>query len=120
CEGFVVLESDFGAFEDDGVFMWRLIYALLHRLERERRTIVGPVQKGNKRMRSEVIKSVKLQAVIRDLAGEGEKERDVLTTRANTILKELEAQPEPAIVRMLDVVLDNLVNRIYDGLEVDA
>jgi glycerol-3-phosphate O-acyltransferase len=112
--------SESGVPEDEGALTRRLIYALLRRLERERRAIVGPVQKGNERMRSEVLKSVKLQAVIKDLAGEGEKEREVLTTRANTMLRQLEAQPEAGIIRMLDVLLDNMVNRIYDGLEVDA
>jgi glycerol-3-phosphate O-acyltransferase len=112
--------ADTNGAEDDGALTRRLIYALLRKLERERRSIVGPVQKGNERMRSEVLKSVKLQAVIKDLAGEGEKERLVLTTRANTMLRELEAQPEPGIIRVLDVLLDTLVNRIYDGVEVDV
>jgi glycerol-3-phosphate O-acyltransferase len=106
--------------EDDGALTRRLTYALLRKLERERRAVVGPVRKGNERMRSEVIKSVKLQSIIRDLAGEGTKEREVLTTRANAMLRELEAQPEPGMIRMLDLVLDTLVNRIYDGLEVDG
>jgi glycerol-3-phosphate O-acyltransferase len=112
--------EDSGAAEDDGALTRRLTYALLRRLERQRRAIVGPVQKGNERMRSEVLKSVKLQSIIRDLGGEGQKERGVLTTRANTMLKELEAQPEQGVIRVLDAVLDTLVNRIYDGLEVDA
>jgi glycerol-3-phosphate O-acyltransferase len=111
--------SDTSDAEDDEALTRRLTYALLRKLERERRSIVGPVQKGNERMRSEVLKSVKLRSVIRDLAGEGEKERLVLTTRANTMLRELEAQPEPGMIRVLDVVLDTLVNRIYDGVEVD-
>jgi glycerol-3-phosphate O-acyltransferase len=112
--------SESNGAEDDGALTRRLTYALLRKLERERRSIVGPVRKGNERMRSEVIKSVKLQSIIRDLGGEGEKERTVLTTRANTILRELEAQPEQGVIRVLDKLLDNLVNRIYDGLEVDA
>ncbi len=112
--------DDSNGVEDDGALTRRLIYALLRKLERERRAIVGPVQKGNERMRSEVLKSVKLQAVIKDLGGEGEKERLVLTTRANTMLRELEAQPEPGMIRVLDLLLDTLVNRIYDGVEVDA
>src|SRR5262249_33911703 len=81
----------------------RLTYALLRKLERERRAILGPVRKPNDRMRNEVLSSVKLQSVIRDLGGEGEKERLVLTQRANDILRELEAQPEPGIIRVLDL-----------------
>jgi len=105
--------------EDDGAIVRRLTYALLRRLERERRSIVGPVRKANDRMRSEVIKSPRLSGIIRDLAGEGTKERLVLTTRAYAMLRELEAQPEPAVIRMLEVVLDTVFNRIYDGVEID-
>jgi glycerol-3-phosphate O-acyltransferase len=105
--------------EDDGACVRRLTYALLRRLERERRAIVGPVRKANDRMRSEIIKSPRLQGIIRDLAGEGEKERLVLGDRAFGMLRELESQPEPGVIRMLDVALDTIVNRIYDGVEVD-
>jgi glycerol-3-phosphate O-acyltransferase len=106
--------------EDDGARVRRLTYALLRRLERERRSIVGPVRKANDRMRSEIIKSPRLQGIIRDLAGEGEKERLVLANRAYGLLRELESQPEPGVIRMLDVALDTIVNRIYDGVEVDS
>ncbi|HMJ55261.1 MAG TPA: 1-acyl-sn-glycerol-3-phosphate acyltransferase [Polyangiaceae bacterium] len=105
--------------EDDGARVRRLTYALLRRLERERRAIVGPVRKANDRMRSEIIKSPRLQGIIRDLAGEGEKERLVLGDRAYGMLRELESQPEPGVISMLDVALDTIVNRIYDGVEVD-
>ena len=105
--------------EDDSARVRRLTYALLRRLERERRTIVGPVRKANDRMRGEIIKSPRLQGIIRDLAGEGEKERHVLANRAYGMLRELESQPEAGVVRALDVALDTIVNRIYDGVEVD-
>ena len=105
--------------EDDGARVRRLTYALLRRLERERRAIVGPVRKANDRMRSEIIKSPRLQGIIRDLAGEGEKERLVLASRAYGMLRELESQPEAGVIRALDVALDTIINRIYDGVEVD-
>jgi glycerol-3-phosphate O-acyltransferase len=105
--------------EDDGARVRRLTYALLRRLERERRTIVGPVRKANDRMRSEIIKSPRLQGIIKDLAGEGEKEREVLNSRAFGMLRELESQPDAGVVKMIDVALDTIVNRIYDGVEVD-
>ncbi|HEY3593210.1 MAG TPA: 1-acyl-sn-glycerol-3-phosphate acyltransferase, partial [Polyangiaceae bacterium] len=105
--------------DDDGALTRRLTYALLRRLERERRAILGPVRKANDRLRGDVLKSGKLKTVIGDLAGEGPKERAVLATRAHGILRELEAQPEPAVVRLIDKLLDTLVNRIYDGIEID-
>jgi glycerol-3-phosphate O-acyltransferase len=105
--------------EGDGGGVRRLTYALLRRLERERRIIVGPVRKANDRMRSEIIKSPRLQGIIKDLAGEGEKERLVLNNRAYGMLRELESQPDAGVVKALDVALDTIVNRIYDGVEVD-
>jgi len=105
--------------EDDGARVRRLTYALLRRLERERRAIVGPVRKANDRMRSEIIKSPRLQGILRDLAGEGAKERLVLGDRAYGMLRELESQPEEGVIRVLDVAIDTVVNRIYDGVEVD-
>src|SRR6185503_5978035 len=112
-------EGNGASAEDDDARVRRLTYALLRRLERERRTIVGPVRKANDRMRTEIIKSPRLQGIIRDLAGEGEKERLVLTNRAFGMLRELESQPEAGVIRALDVALDTIVNRIYDGVEVD-
>jgi glycerol-3-phosphate O-acyltransferase len=105
--------------DEDGALTRRLIYALLRRLERERRSILGPVRKPDDRLRADVLKSGKLKTVVRDLAGEGEKERQVLGSRADTILRELQAQPEPGIIRLFELLLDTVVNRIYDGIEVD-
>src|SRR5262249_43994239 len=51
----------------DDMRVRRVAYALLRRLERERRAIVGPVHKPADRIREEVLRSPKLQVVIRDL-----------------------------------------------------
>jgi len=53
---------------DDAAAARRLTYALLRRVERERRAVTGPVQKPTDRVREEVLRSPKLQAILRDLA----------------------------------------------------
>ncbi len=65
---FLAREADGAA---DDVLVRRLTYTLLRRLERERRTIVGPVRKPADRLRAEVVRSPKLQKIIADMAGEG-------------------------------------------------
>ncbi len=112
-------EREEGGPSDDGALIRRLTYSMLRKLERERRCIVGPVKKPLDRIRQEVVRSPKLQTIIRDLAGDGESERLVLTQRAYTILRELEAQQDPALVARLEPAFDYIINRIYDGIEVD-
>lgn len=105
--------------DSDESLVRRLIYALLRKVERERRAVLGPVKKASDRIREEVIRSPKLQTTIRDLAGEGARERFILTARAHSMLRQLQAQPEPEVIQGFDIVLDHVVNRIYDGIEVD-
>lgn len=103
----------------DDSLVRQLVYALLRKVERERRAVLGPVKKPSDRLREEVVRSPKLQSTIRDLAGEGAKERFVITARAHSMLRQLQAQPEPEVIQGFDIVLDHVVNRIYDGIEVD-
>lgn len=104
---------------DDDVLVRRLTYTLLRRLERERRSVIGPTKKPADRMRDQVVRSPRLQKVIRDMAGEGETERRVLAWRALSMLRELEAQVDPNAVRALDAAFDATVARMYSGVEVD-
>src|SRR5689334_17732636 len=46
----------------------RIVYAILRRLERERRSVTGPAQKPPDRVRHELVRSPKLQATIRTLS----------------------------------------------------
>src|SRR5206468_1284685 len=85
------LAQESGSKSDDDAVVRRMTYALLRRLERERRSVVGPTRKPADRMRDEVVRSPKLQKVIADMAGEGAPERRVLTYRALSMLREMEA-----------------------------
>jgi len=113
---FLARESD-GA--SDEVLVRRLTYTLLRRLERERRAMVGPTRKPPERLREEVIRSPKLQKVIADMAGEGEKEREVIRDRALGMLREMEAALDMSAIAALDRVFAQAVSRMFSAVEVD-
>jgi glycerol-3-phosphate O-acyltransferase len=97
----------------------RLTYALLRKVERERRAILGPARKANDRVREEVLRSPKLQAVIRELGGPDDGARALLEKKARSMLIELEARPDPETVKGLELAIDALVDRLYAGVDVD-
>ncbi len=103
----------------DEVLVRRLTYTLLRRLERERQAVVGPTKKPADRLRDQVVRSPRLQKVIRDMAGEGETERRVLQYRALSMLRELESEVNPNALRALDTAFDATVARMYSAFEVD-
>jgi glycerol-3-phosphate O-acyltransferase len=103
----------------DDVLVRRLTYTLLRRLERERRAMVGPTRKPADRLREQVIRSPKLQKVIADMAGEGEKERAVIGARAVSLLRDMEAALDMSAIGTLDRVIAQAVSRMFSALEVD-
>ncbi len=103
----------------DSRLVRRLTYALLRRLERERRGVLGPARKPPDRQRNQVIRSPRLQKVIRDMAGDGPREQRVLGFRAVAMLRELEASVDPNAIRAIDAVIDQTVARMYSTFEVD-
>lgn len=110
---------DANAGESSETQVRRGTYALVRKIERERRAIVGPIRKPADRVREEIIRTPKLQATIKHLAGEGRAERLVLSDRARATLRELEASPDPETIRVLTTALDNLLNRLYASIEID-
>jgi glycerol-3-phosphate O-acyltransferase len=115
--------KDFLAREGDGlgddVIVRRLTYTLLRRLERERRTMVGPVRKPADRLRAEVVRSPKLQKVIFDMAGEGANERAVITQRALGMLREMQASLDMNAIAALDRAFAGASSRMFSAIEVD-
>ncbi|MDD9939445.1 MAG: 1-acyl-sn-glycerol-3-phosphate acyltransferase [Myxococcales bacterium] len=97
----------------------RLVYTMLRRLERERRTATGPALKPPDRLRLQVLRSPQLQAVITGMAGEREEDQQALSQRALKTLRSLQAMPDTATVKGLEVLLDRVFNRIYAGIDVD-
>jgi glycerol-3-phosphate O-acyltransferase len=103
----------------DDILVRRLTYTLLRRLERERRAIIGPAKKPPDRLREEVLRSPKLQKVIADMAGEGLKERAVISGRARAMLRELEAQLDMSAVVAFERVITAGAARMFSAVEVD-
>jgi glycerol-3-phosphate O-acyltransferase len=113
---FLARESD-GASDD--VLVRRLTYTLLRRLERERRAIVGRATKPADRLREEIVRSPKLQKVITDMAGEGAREREVITARARAMIREMEAALDMNAIAALDPVFERGTSRMFSAIEVD-
>jgi glycerol-3-phosphate O-acyltransferase len=112
------LQSAEGASEE--VHVRRVTYAVLRRLERERRGVTGPAHFTPDRQRMRVLRSPHLRETIDDMAGEREQDRTALYRRASKMLKTIQATPNGPTIRALDVLLDRVFHRIYAGLEVDT
>jgi glycerol-3-phosphate O-acyltransferase len=104
--------------QTDSVVVRRLTYAVLRKLERERRVITGPAEKQPERVRQELVRSPRLRQLIDELADE-HTDRYTLQTRALSMLAELQATPDRTTVKLLEVVFDRLFQRIYAGVEYD-
>jgi glycerol-3-phosphate O-acyltransferase len=102
----------------DAVVVRRVTYAVLRRLERERRVITGPAEKPPERVRQEIVRSPRLRHVIDELADE-HTDRYTLQARALQMLAELQATPERTTIKFLEVIFKRLFQRIYAGLEYD-
>lgn len=105
--------------EPDATLVRKLTYGLLTRMERERRAILGPARKNPDRVRDEIIRSPKLTALVRDLAGEGKEQQFLLRAKAYGMLRELEARPTLEVHTAFEAVLEQIVHRIYAGIELD-
>jgi glycerol-3-phosphate O-acyltransferase len=103
----------------DDVHVRRVIYAMLRRLERERRTVTGPAQQRPDRQRLQVLRSPKLQTSIAHMVGERAEDRGALNRRVLKMLKEMQATPDTATIKGLEVLLDRVFHRIYAGIEID-
>ncbi|MBX3126956.1 MAG: 1-acyl-sn-glycerol-3-phosphate acyltransferase [Polyangiaceae bacterium] len=103
----------------EDVQLRRITYGVLRRLERERRSVVGPAQKPPDRVRLEIVRSPRLKSTIRDLAGERAMDRTVLTGRALGMLRELAATPDVNTIKGLEAIFHRVFHRIYAGIEYD-
>lgn len=103
----------------DYTLVRRLTYALLRKVERERRAALGPVRKGPDRVRDEVLRSPKLAAMIHDLSQGDEAKRVEIVAKAREMLNGLAAAPDPDMLRAIEPVADRLVHRVFAEVEVD-
>jgi len=103
----------------DEVRVRRITYAMLRRLERERRSITGPAQKPPARVRQEIMRSPKLRSVIDDLAKSEGGDHRRQNQRALGMLRELQATPSQATIKAMEVFFTWAFHRIYRGIEYD-
>ncbi len=103
----------------DAVRVRRVTYAMLRRLERERRSVTGPAEKAPDRVRMEILRSARLRKVIADLAGARPSDRYLLTGRALNMLRQLQATQDMGTIKGYEVVFERVFNRIYAGIEYD-
>ncbi len=103
----------------DEVRVRRITYAMLRRLERERRSIIGPAQKPAERVRHEIVRSPKLRGAIEDLAKSDGGDKGRHTERALAMLREIQATPGAATIKAMEVFFDWAFHRIYRGIEYD-
>ena len=103
----------------DRTIVRRLTYAMLHRVERERRAIVGPARMPVDRLREAVLRSRRLQTVIAEMAGPDRGAQELLRQKARTMLRELETAPDPQTQRGLELAIERLVSRVYSSVDVD-
>ncbi len=103
----------------DETLVRRLTYMLLRRLERERRSIVGPTRKPADRMREDVLRSPKLRQVIADMAGEGEVAQEALRKRARQMLAKMEATLDMSGVAAFGATFEQASSRMYSAVDID-
>jgi glycerol-3-phosphate O-acyltransferase len=96
----------------------RAVYTLLRRIERERRSILGPAGKPPDRVRQEILKSQRFRAQLKKLAPTADAEKEALHN-ADQMLREMQALPDGATHGALDVVLGKIFERIYAGIDID-
>jgi glycerol-3-phosphate O-acyltransferase len=97
----------------------KLVYTLLRRLERERRSVTGPIAKAPDRVRQEILRSRRFQSALAKFATTAEDRRKALE-QADDMLRKMQALPDNTTHKALDVVLSRVFERIYHGLDVDA
>jgi glycerol-3-phosphate O-acyltransferase len=112
------LASQAGA--PDAPLVRRASYALLRRIERERRASVGPARKPTERLVAEVLRSPKLANLATDLAKGDLASRRALLERAHGMLDEAVAKPNADMVDALEPLMDALVRRVFSAVEIDV
>lgn len=103
----------------DEVLVRRITYMVLRRIERERRAVIGPVEKGPERVRQEILRSPRLQSVVSDLSGGDPEVMSRKTSEAAEMLEELQARPNSDVHKGVELGLRWAFNKIYRGIEYD-
>jgi glycerol-3-phosphate O-acyltransferase len=93
--------------------------ALWHHLAKDARVAVGPLLKTPDRVAAEVLRDRTLQRTLSKLAQSQGTSVEELEKRAQQNLKKIAATYSPTAVEVMKPALDLILNRIYDGVEID-
>jgi glycerol-3-phosphate O-acyltransferase len=102
----------------DRVIAKKVRWAILHHLAREDTLRTGPVQRSAARTRQIVLNDPSVRRYMQVHVKEAE--RAATEKRADELLAQIAADVRYGWVRFLDAIIDQIWNRIYDGIIVDA
>ena len=94
-------------------------YALLRRMERERRVVLGPTKKTPTRIREELLRSPRVRKQIQEEARRSKRSIAAVEREALRELKKLQAVQQPWMLSLLSRLLSWVFSRFYDGVVVD-
>jgi glycerol-3-phosphate O-acyltransferase len=97
----------------------RVRYALLRIMERERTILLGPSKKTPGRIRDELLRSPRVLKHVEAHARATSRPLPRVLREARRELRRLTAAPDPYVLSVMQLLLEIVWNRIYDGLEVD-
>ncbi|MEO0322639.1 MAG: 1-acyl-sn-glycerol-3-phosphate acyltransferase [Myxococcota bacterium] len=97
----------------------KIRFALLARMERERRLVLGPSTKTTARIQDELLRSPRVREVLRSVAKKKKRPVHRLEREARKQLQKLQADQRQGMLAVLERVLDGVFRRIYDGIVVD-
>jgi glycerol-3-phosphate O-acyltransferase len=112
-----VLEREQG--HSDRVIAKKIRWSILHHLSREEQLRTGPIYRTAARTRQMVLNDQAVRRFFATRSSHGES-LESLEKKANDMLKTIAADVRYGWIRVLDVVIDMIWNRIYDGIIVDA
>ncbi len=103
----------------DGEAADKIRFALLARMERERRLVLGPSTKTTARLQDELLRSPRVREVLRSVAKKKKRPLHRVERDARKQLRKLQADQRQGMLAVLERVLDGVFGRIYDGIVVD-
>lgn len=102
----------------DKVIAKKVRWTILHHLAREEQLRTGPVHRSPARTRQAVKNDPQVRRLIASSSEQG-KDRAELEAKTDKHLKKIAADMSVTWLRIFDVFIDFLWNRIYDGIQVD-
>ena len=95
-------------------------FALLRRIERDRKLALGPMAKSARTFRDDVMRGAGLDDELRSIAEEKKIPVEKVRRKARRVLREIQATPKSGYLAMLNAVMWWAWSKIFEGVEVDT